>query len=82
MEIPFAALAPDTLRRLIEEFVTRDGTDNGDLDHSLEERVLAVRRQLEKAEAVIGFDPETESCSIVERRLAARAISCGSPSES
>ena len=68
MEIPFASLHPDTLRRVIEEFVTRHGTDNGDLDHSLEERVRVVRRQLERAEAVIGFDPETETCSVMERR--------------
>ena len=72
MEIPYAALAPDTLRRLIEEFVTREGTDNGDLDHSLEDRVRAVHRQLERAEAVIGFDPETESCSVMARETQPR----------
>jgi uncharacterized protein YheU (UPF0270 family) len=27
--VPHTALAPDVLRRLIEEFVTRDGTDYG-----------------------------------------------------
>jgi uncharacterized protein len=70
VEVPFELLAPDTLRRLIEEFVTRDGTDHGDVDHSLEERVLAVRRQLERGEAVIGFDPERESCSVTSRRSA------------
>ena len=70
MEIPFALLAPETLQRLLEEFVTRDGTDNGDLGHPLEGRVSAVRLQLERGEAVIGFDPETESCSVAAARPA------------
>jgi uncharacterized protein YheU (UPF0270 family) len=65
VEIPFRRLAPDTLRRLIEEFVTRDGTDHGDLDHSLEDRVQAVQRQLERSEALIDFDPDTETCTVL-----------------
>jgi uncharacterized protein len=72
VEIPFELLAPETLRRLIEEFVTRDGTDNGDLRHSLEERVQAVQRQLASGEAGIGFDPETESCSVRQVAKASR----------
>jgi uncharacterized protein YheU (UPF0270 family) len=65
VEIPFQQLAPDTLRRLVEEFVTRDGTDNGDLVHSLEDRVRSVLRQLERGEAAIDFDPATESCTVL-----------------
>lgn len=68
MEIPFEMLQADTLRRLVEEFVTRDGTDNGDLDHSLDDRVEAVMRQLRRGEAAIDFDPTTESCNIVPAR--------------
>lgn len=30
MLIPYEQLEPDTLTRLIEDFVSRDGTDNGD----------------------------------------------------
>jgi len=68
VEIPFEMLQADTLRRLVEEFVTRDGTDNGDLDHSLDDRVEAVMRQLRRGEAAIDFDPTTESCNIVPAR--------------
>jgi uncharacterized protein YheU (UPF0270 family) len=66
VELPFALLAPETLQRLLEEFVTRDGTDNGDLSHSLADRVRDVQRQLERGEAAIDFDPETESCTVVK----------------
>ncbi len=65
MELPFNLLAPETLQRLLEEFVTREGTDNGDLDHSLADRVRAVQRQLAQGAASIDFDPESESFTVV-----------------
>ena len=40
MLIPHTLLDPHTLERLLEDFVTRDGTDNG-YEATLEQRVLA-----------------------------------------
>ncbi len=62
------ALAPDTLRRLVEEFVTRDGTDYGDVEMPLDRRVAAVLAQLKSGVAVIAFDPRAESATIVLKR--------------
>ncbi|UIP34390.1 YheU family protein [Stutzerimonas kunmingensis] len=67
MLIPHDQLEPDTLTRLIEDFVTRDGTDNGD-ETPLETRVTRVRRALEKGEAVIVFDPDSQQCQLALRR--------------
>ncbi len=67
MLIPQQLLEADTLTRLIEDFVTRDGTDNGD-ETPLETRVLRVRRALDKGEAVIVFDPESEQCQLAMKR--------------
>lgn len=64
MLIPYDALEVDTLTRLIEDFVTRDGTDNGD-DTPLETRVLRVRQALTKGQALIVFDPESEQCQLM-----------------
>lgn len=64
MLIPQNLLEAETLTRLIEDFVTRDGTDNGD-ETPLETRVLRVRRALDKGEAVIAFDPESEQCLLL-----------------
>jgi hypothetical protein len=50
---------------LIEEFVTRDGTDYGEREHTLEQKKRAVARQLERGEVVIVFDPESETCNII-----------------
>ncbi len=65
MEIPYQRLSPDALRGLLEEFVTRDGTDYGARERTLEEKVAAVRGQLERGEAVIVFDPTSGLCNIV-----------------
>jgi uncharacterized protein len=44
--IPHDRLSQDALRGLIEEFVTRDGSDTGYTDGSLEKNVEMVIRQL------------------------------------
>lgn len=69
MDIPHTSLPKDTLRGVLEEFVTREGTDwgagtPGDQDAELERKVAAVLRQLERGEAVITWDPETETVSL------------------
>jgi uncharacterized protein YheU (UPF0270 family) len=61
-------LSPEALRGLLEEFVSREGTDYGHADRSLESKVADVRRQLETGEARIVFDLESESASIVSAR--------------
>jgi uncharacterized protein len=67
IEISHADLSPAALRGVIESFVLREGTDYGEREYSLEEKVGHVLRQLERGEAVIVFDPETESVQIVRR---------------
>ncbi|WP_426416792.1 YheU family protein [Aestuariirhabdus sp. LZHN29] len=67
MIIPHRDLQAETLRNLIEEFVSREGTDNG-FEESLEQRVSAVHRLLERGEAVILYTQLTESANIILRR--------------
>lgn len=67
MLIPHTLLDPETLQLMLEDFVTRDGTDNG-YDASLEERVERLRRQLERGDVLIVFHPETGDTSLTHRR--------------
>ncbi len=67
MLIPPDLLQAETLTGLIEEFVTREGTDNGD-ETPLDTRVLRVRRALDKGEAVIVFEPESQQCQLMLKR--------------
>lgn len=66
MLIPYQMLEPATLDALLEDFVTRDGTDNG-FDDSLERRVVQVRRMLEKGEVLIVFHPDAGDVSLAHR---------------
>ena len=61
-------LSPDALRGVVEEYVSREGTDYGHAEWSLEEKVRRVLQQLDRGEARIVFDPERESVSIVPAR--------------
>ncbi|MGH8492207.1 MAG: YheU family protein [Moraxellaceae bacterium] len=64
MIIPPDMLELDTLNRLLEDFVTRDGTDNGD-DTPLATRVERARRALSKGDALIVFNPLSEQCALM-----------------
>lgn len=66
-EVPHTALSPDALRGLIEEFVTRDGTDYGLHEKSLDERVADVLRQLERGDVRILFDPDSGTANLAVR---------------
>ena len=58
-------LSPEALRGLIEEYVSREGTDYGPGEWTLDDKVEQVRAQIERGEAKIVFDSELESASIV-----------------
>jgi len=69
IEVPYSRLTPEALRSLIEEFVTRDTTDYGALDKTLDEKVADVMRQLERGEARIVFGREEQRVHIVPGRV-------------
>ena len=58
-------LSPAALRAVVESFVLREGTDDGEREYSLEEKVAQVLRQLERGESRIVFDAHTQSVTIV-----------------
>jgi uncharacterized protein len=53
------------LRAVIESFVLREGTDYGEKELSLDDKVARVINQLKRREVQIVFDPETETVSII-----------------
>jgi uncharacterized protein YheU (UPF0270 family) len=72
VEVPVEALPGDTLRALVESFVAREGTDYGERERTLDEKVADVRRQLDRGEARIVFDPDSESVNIIPVRRPGR----------
>lgn len=70
MIIPHEQLSDEALRGLMEEFITREGTDYGWEETPLETMVEQVRAQVERGDVVIVFDPATESVSLLTARKA------------
>ncbi len=62
--VPHTTLTAQVLRAVIESFVLREGTDYGEREFSLDQKVAGVIRQLERGEAQIVFDPDTDSVAI------------------
>ena len=63
--IPHGELSADALRGVLESFVLREGTDYGEREVSLDQKVAHVLRQLERGEAQIIFDATLQSIDIV-----------------
>jgi uncharacterized protein YheU (UPF0270 family) len=68
VELAPSDLSAGALRGLVEEFVTRDGTDYGAVEAGVEEKVAQVRAQLRAGEARIVFDPASGTANIVPAR--------------
>ena len=68
IEIPLERIKPETLQRMIEEFVTREWADLGDDGYTLEEKVEQVRQQLCNRTATVLYDLSNESWNIVETK--------------
>lgn len=61
MRIAHTLLSPTALRAIVEEFVTRDGTDHS----PIERRIETVLRQLQAGRVELQFDSDTQTCNIV-----------------
>lgn len=71
MVIPHLQLSPEALRGLIEEFVTREGTDYGECEIPLESKVAQVRKRLDEGSSVIVYDPEDGGITLLTREQVA-----------
>lgn len=72
VEIPWRELSAAALDGVIEEFVTREGTEYGEREVDLATKVAQIRRQLERAELRVFFDTEVSTCQLFTRDEAAR----------
>lgn len=67
VEIPFDLLSAEALASVLESFVLREGTDYGAVELTFEQKVAQLRAAVERGEARILFDPETESVTLLPR---------------
>jgi uncharacterized protein YheU (UPF0270 family) len=52
------------LQGVIEEFISRNGTDYGEIEASMETKFRQAKHKLETGSAVLIFDDETETTNI------------------
>ena len=62
--IPANKLSAGALKGVIEEFISRSGTDYGAIEASLETSIRQVKAKLKSGSAVLVFDGETETTNI------------------
>ena len=67
MIIPYNQLSEDALQALIEDFVTRDGTDYGEAEKSLQEKAVHLFTLLKAGELLITYNEATKDCGLVSK---------------
>lgn len=65
IDIPYERLNSETLQRMIEEFVTRDGSNWDDFGGGLETKVAQVMAQLKQKKIKVIFDQQSQSANLV-----------------
>jgi uncharacterized protein YheU (UPF0270 family) len=63
-KIPVNKLSLEALQGVIEEFISRNGTDYGEVEASADTKFRQVKQKLETGSAVLIFDDETETTNI------------------
>ncbi len=65
--IPVNRLSQEALQGVIEEFISRDGTDYGEVEVSMETKFRQAKYKLESGLAILIFDDEAETTNIFSR---------------
>jgi uncharacterized protein YheU (UPF0270 family) len=66
IDVPYEQIDPQTLRRMIEEFITAEWSDFGAEHSELEGKIDQVLKQLKKKRAKVVFNLESQAANIVK----------------
>lgn len=72
MIIPPEKLTVEAIRSIVESVIMREGTDYGERELSLSEKVDQLLPQVINAEVLISYDEETESVNLLPKEEAAQ----------
>lgn len=68
MIIPIESLSAEALQGILEEFITREGTDYGSTELALDDKVARLKPQLESGDIVLVYDESLGAVNLVNRR--------------
>ncbi len=74
IEVPPQRLAAVTLQALLEEYASRDGTDYGERELSLEQKVGNLREQMHRGELLIVFEVDSEHWDLLPKEQARKLL--------
>ncbi len=74
VEIPLDRLRDDLLNALLEDYASRDGTDYGEVERSLTEKVGELRRQIERGELRVLYDADSEQWDLAVTEEARKLV--------
>ena len=66
--IPFEQVSPAALDGILEEFITREGTNYGFYEYSVTEQLSKAKLMLVQGKVSIVFDAVLERCHIIDER--------------
>lgn len=72
--VPPQRLPQDSLAGLLEEYASRDGTDYGEKEFTLEQKVEQLRGQLQRGELKILYDVDSEQWDLLPADQAASLL--------
>lgn len=65
--VPYESLEKATLINILEDIVTRDGTDYGNYDLSVEQKCQQAMAMLQQQQAFLIFDTESETIKLINK---------------
>lgn len=70
--VPYESLSEEALIGVLEEFITREGTDYGSAELDLSEKLSEAKNKLIKSEFVIVFDLKSERTQLLTKQQFAK----------
>ena len=67
IEVPPRRLQEDVLQALLEEYASRDGTDYGEQELTLEKKVRSLQRQIRSSDLCIIYDADSQEWDLLPR---------------
>jgi uncharacterized protein YheU (UPF0270 family) len=65
VDVPLDRINPETLRKMVAEFVTREWSDLSDADCTFDDKIEQVMQQLKDNRIKVVFDVISETCNII-----------------
>jgi len=72
--VPLQRLEADVLQALLEEFASRDGTDYGERELTLEQKVGELRMQLGRGELTLLYETDSEQWDLLPEDQASQLL--------